>query len=163
MQLIHYSTEPVTFDPDYQHPDIALHHNNQIGKPVGLWVSVPGDNDWASWCESIGWVDRIQYAYDVTLHDDARILEIPTGDELDMFHDRYAQPGHPLDTGLGNRLVPIEWERVANDYDGIIIAPYQRSHRHFGPLWYFTWDCASGCIWNYDVIDSVTEIAEVTA
>ncbi|QBI98814.1 hypothetical protein SEA_BOBBY_184 [Mycobacterium phage Bobby] len=48
----------------------------------------------------------------------------------------------------------IDWGKVAADYGGIIIAPYQWSRR-MDPHWYYTWDCASGCIWNLEAIESL--------
>jgi len=52
----------------------------------------------------------------------------------------------------------INWPAVAEKYDGIIIAPYIWQRRlsdnpdHF---WYYGWDCASGCIWNTEVIEEI--------
>lgn len=40
---------------------------------------------------------------------------------------------------------------VAKDYDGIEIAPYQESLR-YDLEWYYGWDVASGCIWNFEGI-----------
>ena len=45
--------------------------------------------------------------------------------------------------------------------DGIIIAPYQWYCR-MTVDWYYTWDCASGCIWNLDAIESVNAVTAVT-
>lgn len=44
-----------------------------------------------------------------------------------------------------------DWENIAKEYDGIIIAPYQQSWRLIFS-WYHGLDCASGCIWNLDSI-----------
>lgn len=50
-----------------------------------------------------------------------------------------------IDELMGLHLV-IDWMKVAHDYAGIEIAPYQDQFRRHE--WYSTWDCASGCIWN---------------
>lgn len=49
----------------------------------------------------------------------------------------------------------IDWQAVASDHDGIIISPYNWPARH-EMIWYYPWDCASGCIWNADAITSIT-------
>jgi hypothetical protein len=48
---------------------------------------------------------------------------------------------------LGGRDNFPNWERVARDYDGVIISPYQ-FNRRMTLMWYYPWDCASGCIWR---------------
>lgn len=43
----------------------------------------------------------------------------------------------------------IDWKAVAKEYDGIEIDPYQYERRFSeGFLWYYGWDCASGCVWR---------------
>lgn len=51
----------------------------------------------------------------------------------------------------------IRWPLVASLYDGILIPRYLWSIRFRN--WYYGWDCASGCVWNTDVIriESVEE------
>lgn len=50
----------------------------------------------------------------------------------------------------------INWPMVADRYQGIVIAPYLWSRRMDGGLWYYGWDCASGCIWDAAAVASVT-------
>jgi hypothetical protein len=56
------------------------------------------------------------------------------------------------------RMSYIDWPRVAERFDGVIIAPYQWKHR-LELMWYYGWDCASGCIWNARAV-SCFEVAE---
>jgi hypothetical protein len=39
-------------------------------------------------------------------------------------------------------------ELRAEGWDGLEIAPYLHRMRLSSFSWYYTWDCASGCIWN---------------
>jgi hypothetical protein len=50
--------------------------------------------------------------------------------------------------------IPIDWQRVAEQHQGIIITPYQWECR-YSIDWYYIWDCASGCIWDPDAIESI--------
>lgn len=123
-------------------------------KPRGLWVSVDGPDDWPSWCASEQFRDTdSQNRFRVTLADDANILVIATAAELDAFDAEYGD--------AVNGLELIEWTLVAARWQGIIIAPYQWARRN-GKLWYYGWDCASGCIWDASAIASV-EPVEVDA
>ena len=54
----------------------------------------------------------------------------------------------------------IDWSSTYKNYDGIVIAPYQWNCRYGDHIWYYTWDCASGCIWNIDAIEKIELIDE---
>lgn len=147
MILDHFADEPVTLDR------ARTYDQSEPFKPGGLWVSVRGDDDWPTWCRDN------QYGlgdvhHEVTLAADANIFHISTPTELDMFYtfwripeDRYYHYRH---------LKPdyINWAEFTKTCDGIIIAPYQWSNR-LGHMWYYGWDCASGCIWNPNAIATI--------
>ena len=105
-------------------------------KPRGFWYEV--DGDWRRWCESEqpDWIEGLP-VFRVELGDE-QILQIRTPEALLAFQDEYREDGHHE---------MIRWADVAERYDGIEIAPYQWEHR-LGMLWYYGWDCASGCIWQ---------------
>ena len=110
-------------------------------KPIGFWYSVNGD--WERWCRSDepGWLKGYEHA--VTLGDE-KLLVIRTQKKLDQFHDEYCASLPGL-----NKKFYIDWSRVAQAYDGIEIPKYFWDRRHdVNMLWYYTWDCASGCIWR---------------
>lgn len=116
-------------------------------KPRGLWYGV-GDA-WTEWCRSEmpQWIR--EHTYEITLRADARVLRLQ--DELAIlgFQDEYVSTdgwGYP------------DWKRLAKQYDGLEIAPYQWRLR-LNLMWYYGWDCASGCIWNPRAIATVREIA----
>jgi len=117
-------------------------------KPVGLWVSVDGPDDWQEWCRSEGWGDvDSKLRFRVTLADDANVLRIDSTSSLLDFAAEFQDPG--------GRAWRVNWSAVAERWQGIIIAPYQWSCRLGEPDWYYTWDCASGCIWDADAISCV--------
>ena len=136
--LEHYSAKPLGHLHEGQQSDRADF------KPKGLWVSVPGDDDWPSWCRSNEFGD-LTLRTRFTLVPDANVLWLRTVDEIDTFHDEFASKSGPSYLhGF------IYWRAVADRYAGVIIAPYQWSRRLHGEAhrWYYSWDCASGCIWR---------------
>jgi hypothetical protein len=120
-------------------------------KPQGLWVSV--DDDWAEWCRGNHWrVDSLIHCYRLDVRPD-RLLTLSTAEKIIEFQGHYGAP-EVMPTFLKHGLHAIDWSKVAADHAGIVIAPYQWSLRH-QLMWYYTWDCASGCIWDTSVIERV--------
>jgi len=142
-RLIHYSVKPVELLKPMQP---GTRHN---GKPAGLWVSVEGEDDWRAWCEGEHWnLEALAFEHEVTLSASATILRLRDSRDIDRFCERYAEPAPRRE-----RLT-IAWPAVAKEYQGIIIAPYcweRRLSDHC--LWYYGWDCASGCIWDVAAIE----------
>ena len=153
MKLSHFSS----------HADMTPYSQAQTGrrsdKPDGLWVSVDGEDDWPSWCRSEQWGDvDAKHRYALTLADDANILTLGSVAELRAFTEQYADPNkqvHGVDWA-------IDWARVASEYQGIIIAPYQWPAR-LTISWYYGWDCASGCIWDASAFAAVELMSEAVA
>lgn len=112
-------------------------------KPKGFWYSV--DGGWEEWCKSEmpHWIEGLP-AFRVTLGDE-RLIEIRSVLDIDLFHMKYR-----VTDGDRWQREYINWAKVAQDFDGIEIAPYQWNRRLEGPPhhWYYSWDCASGCIWR---------------
>lgn len=149
MRLLHYTEKPFAYDPHFEYVQVEPH---AYGKPVGLWVSCEGEDDWPTWCRSEDWgVAYLANVSEITLHADANILYVCSAEQLISFHQEYGIPsGYDF---LGHS---IDWQRVTSEWDGIIIAPYLWGMRLSREVpWYYTWDCASGCIWNLDVITTV--------
>jgi hypothetical protein len=133
--------------------------NRSPYKPSGVWYEV--DAGWRAWChsEQPGWLsNRLLYRVDLR---DARILTIRTESQLSRFHKEYVKPLAPGEPALGFYIGP-DYERIAAEgYDGIEIAPYQWRYRlRDGFMWYYGWDCASGCVWNASKI-AVAQIARL--
>lgn len=151
-RLIHYSEKPL---------EIEVREESEVnrnGKPKGLWVSV--DEEWKEWCEgeSFG-LERLACQTEVILHPEANILRLSTIEEVGDFTKKYLNAKSPMlkfnkeyiyDQAQWD-LWAIDWEKVMSEYQGIILAPYMWECR-FSLMWYGTWDCASGCIWDVKAI-----------
>ena len=156
--LYHFSDEPLTAVrslPQNCAPEM---------KPMGLWLSAetgdPDDISWNAWCELEGFnLDRLACCTPVRIAPDARVLHLRTEEEVRSFDAEYASSIiEGSDELLGAKLSSrwVHWARVADKYQGIVIAPYQhRLRMELGFLWYYGWDCASGCVWDADAIESV--------
>lgn len=158
----HNSQKPITelWKACYLHSQFHLN----LHKPNGFWYGV--DGDWQRWCQDNmpEWVGGFTYEVDVT---GLKILRLTNMDEIIEFHNRYAKPIKGMEELVDQIQMPCwteedqlnlkkftmstfhypDWKKVSKEYDGIEIDPYQNSLRlHL--TWYYTWDCASGCVWN---------------
>lgn len=118
-------------------------------KPRGLWFGF--GNAWIEWCRSEmpQWVR--QHTYEVEPNG-ANILMLKTEADFLAFNreykaDYYEEDGRRIE-GM-KILLGIDWPKLASEYAGIEIPVYLwkfRLHPEF--MWFYGWDCASGCIWN---------------
>lgn len=140
MEFRHYAEDTVLLDRSRKY---FQERPRSHTKPVGLWVSVKGEYDWHWWCTEEDFrTERLAVEHHVTLGGNILVLDRP--DDLLDFQTTY---------GVEDRgYYAIDWPRVAHWYDGIVIAPYHWQHR-LSLSWYYTWDCASGCIWNLDAVE----------
>lgn len=146
MILEHYSKRPLgkLTCVEQRYPE------SYFDKPRGLWVSVKGEDDWYSWCHSEGFhLDRLAHCTRIILKPDANVLIVDTPEAITALEDKYGFEHHLAIAVWENRLqrLAINWPKVAEDYQGIIIAPYDFNAR-WDKHWYYSWDCASGCIWD---------------
>jgi hypothetical protein len=142
-KLIHHAAGPVSLDRSRRYEQD--HRVGPFGKPSGLWVSVSGDDGWAAWCSDQNYrLDQLSTAHRVTLRARADVRFISDVSALDAFDSEFRG---------GTNGSGIDWATVASCHDGMIIAPYQWGRRSQLD-WYYGWDCASGCIWNLDAIES---------
>jgi len=147
VRLLHYSAKPFVLDRTHEY---RVREGPEF-KPIGLWVSVEGEHDWKDWCTSEGFgLERLAYTSEIVLRPEANVLFIRTLQELDRF-DRDLGSNDPRE------LHAIDWARVRGLWEGIVIAPYQWERR-MNLMWYYPWDCASGCIWNLHAIAEVKEV-----
>lgn len=110
-------------------------------KPKGLWYGV--GKSWINWVQSEEpqWMGK--YIYKLTLTNS--VLKLSSVSATRQFSKKFKAdcPG----------LQCIDWQKVALEYSGIEIAPYQSSLRSSVLIpWYYTWDVASGCIWNVNAV-----------
>ncbi len=141
-------------------------------KPNGLWFDANGE--WKQWCEATQFpLEALRYRHTVTILDDSRILFLRKAKDIDAFTREYgrsrfgriqllqnAEDADAFTREYGRDLFGdihrqfdnyIVWEDVARKYSGIIIVPYSHS-RAQAYLWYYGWGCASGCVWDTNVI-----------
>lgn len=157
MHLEHYSPEPVRLSQlaTAQVPvvEAAIRGKSRfVWKPKGLWVSVKGRGDWPAYVKSdfgdTG-TERLRYVHDVGVPDWSRLLVLRSVSDITVMVQRY---GVLIFNTFREEWSPC-WAEIAKDYAGVVIAPYQggiRNNPDFG--WYYTWDCASGCIWDPSAI-----------
>lgn len=113
-------------------------------KPLGFWYGV--DGDWERWCRAEQWgLHGEMFEHELTLGKE-RLLILSSVSAIDSFHEEFKGKPH-LNCQW---LEYIDWARVAEQWDGVEIAPYQWDRRLSGEAhnWYYSWDCASGCIWR---------------
>ena len=126
---------------------------NNDYKPVGLWYGI--DNEWLNWCKSEmpNWIHPYNYVLELNK---AKMVIITNLAQFDQFHNEYKR------SILGSRYICyIDWERVALKYGGIEINPYLWERRlPVECIWYYGWDCASGCIWNKEVVLKIKKISK---
>lgn len=153
MHLVHYTDREFELKPlKYDQAEL-----NWQAKPNGLWVSVEGDYDWKSWCEGENFrTEHLAKEYEVILKKNAKILYIRTPEEILSLSKEYPFIRPQWDNPEGRRICEtyeVDWNKVKEKYQGIIIAPYQWKCRlHLDCNWYYGWDCASGCIWDLTCI-----------
>lgn len=135
--ISHYSSnDNLVLQLDYK-------YEREVGfKPKGFWISVDDNYGWVKWCRNSRY-DAPQYRYNVELKKSANILSLDTAEKITQFTARYSVD-----------VMTIAWNLLYAEYDGIIISPYQETS-HFEHVWYNTWHCASGCIWNLECIEKL--------
>lgn len=119
-------------------------------KPRGLWVSDETEEGWSHWIKSeeLNWIDGAnKFELEVNLE---KILVLSTPSEIRKLPTIPSILGSELRTG-------VPWDRIAQEWKGILITPYQWECRR-DTIWYYGWDCASGCIWDVTAIESVERI-----
>ncbi len=116
-------------------------------KPKGFWFGI--QDSWVDWIEGEAphWKQDNLYSVEV---DEDKCLVINTLEELVKFHNTYR-----TNTSYGEM---INWSIVADQYSGVIIKEYFWEKRT-DYMWYYTWDVASGCIWDNTAVKSVNQIS----
>ena len=156
MRLVHFSAEPL--GELHAVAQVDSDRRGEYAKPKGLWLSDEDDYGWRKWCEDEEYgVERLALAHEITLAEDANVLHLSAAHELDDFTERYGAQlsGWPL--SQFGRVYAIDWQKVAVDYRGLLITPYQWERR-LSLGWYYGWDCASACVWDPAAIASVERV-----
>lgn len=149
-------------------------------KPKGLWYGI--DDDWLQWCYSnqSDWIGP--YFYEIVL-DESRLLSINNLEAFDQFEKAHVgKPewmvalqqmailgddplekewgGYKLsllneysDSGIMGKSF-INYGKVALSYGAMEVTPYLHKRR-LSSMWYYGWDCASGCVWEKKAIKKI--------
>ncbi len=155
MKLVHYSHKPLgalysttsQFKPEYH-----------FDKPSGFWLSAVGGMDWKKFCHDCNWSLGITVETEFRLKDISNVMVLRGARDLHEFTGRFGV-ANPTKAESNSELLNepcIDWRKVAEVCQGIIIAPYVgecRMDRYTG--WYYFWVCASGCIWDVDAIERI--------
>jgi len=152
--------------------DISEMPQKTDDKPIGIWYGI-GDS-WIDWCVSEGFGGIHQYIYEVVVNE-SRILTIDNMRDFEKFENEHHDLADwrkelqkadnlifqelMLCTGRKSYLDSMNYGNVAKSFDGIEITPYQWEKR-LESMWYYGWDCASGCIWNPDAITELNLFAQ---
>jgi len=142
MDAIHITTPGVILGPVKRGEPKAT---DTYFKPCGLWYGV--GREWLDWIRAEHFHEQIGHIYRLHLNRSGMRM-VRTVDALDKFNARYVRPegSHSLN-----------WPAVMLAYSGIEIAPYQYSRR-FDLSWYYSWDVASGCVWDPSAVLGVEEL-----
>jgi len=117
-------------------------------KPSGLWYSLgkawitflndpDGVQSWRTKRTAI-----ISHVYQIYPNDTT--LKIRTAEDFSRFEAEFATKNKEK----------IYWRRVANQYNGIEIR-FMPWAVHRDSVWYWHWDCSSGCIWDNKAISKI--------
>lgn len=152
-KLYHFSDKPFIFNDFHTY---RPHRYNL--KPAGLWLSV--NDDWAKWCYNNDYMlNALEYRTEFVISDTSRICYLRSERDVDAFIDNYRYIYNPMPMfNTSFQFYTIHWDEVKQDYDGIFIDEDNKELREYGfksggmNTWIDTWDCLSGCVWNFDII-----------
>lgn len=153
MRFIHHSNTHIAGIRDRRQQEIYS------TKPKGFWISDEDANyGWSDFCRESAPEYLGELSYDVELNKNANILWLRTPEDIDAFTYCYRKSINDVFNDP-EYAIAIDWHQLAQEYDGLIITPYQWTRRLGHPcVWYYGWDCASGCIWNKFAIQKLTLI-----
>lgn len=160
MLLIHYSHEEIVKLDNRIYSEEINRLRGVRPKPVGLWVSVEDDPEdgWLEWSRENDFrLEDLTYKYRVILREDAKILHLKGTGQIIHFSRQRCKKELSMPQALYSSFdsYSVDWDIVKEEYQGIIISPYDWACRmHVDTMWYYGWDCASGCLWDLSCIDS---------
>jgi hypothetical protein len=149
MRLIHFSKSPLgEIRPAQQHRAREMRL-----KPNGLWLSDESDIGWSRMAPAID-VELGRYQSLVTLAPAHNCLILSTPESILQLTLDFPNPR----AGRGTQY--INWNRIAQEFDGLIVTPYQ-AHLLWDRncRWFRLWVAAVGCVWNPAAIQSIEPIS----
>jgi len=156
MRFFHYSGQPL--------PEVLRASqdgsDHRGSKPNGLWLSIVGADgcdSWKDYCKAKH-MTLGQHCTEIIFKDDAEILHVRFATDIDRLTNSHGympqSPAEFLKADPNYNRSAICWRRVAEEFDGIVITPECIERRQVSH-WYYTWDCASGCIWHPNPVQAL--------
>lgn len=143
MILSHFTNKKFIFNPQQEY-----HLTFNYDKPHGLWLSNEQDLGWRQWCRTQNWNKTNLRCHAKFKCDLTNWLVLASTEELLAFTQKYQL--------CENDTSRLNWIQVQQDYQGILISPYQWACRlNKKCRWYYGWDCASACVWDLSTITQV--------
>jgi hypothetical protein len=143
MILSHFTNKKFIFNPEKFYP-LTRNHN----KPYGLWLSDESDHGWRTWCRSEKYRLTRLRCHSKFNCDTSNWLVLRSSSEIKSFTETYQSSD--------NDYYSIDWMRVQKEFKGILITPYQWQCRlNQKSRWYYSWDCASACVWDLTTITQI--------
>jgi hypothetical protein len=159
-ELIHYTKSGVNaidLNRKYQQTKENLVYHT----PIGLWVSVAGTNDWEHYCRTRDLdLEKLETEFQIMLKPSAKILNLHSAEVFEDFEKEYCYyPEGIAKQGDNYTLnLSIAWERIIADYQGLIVSTVLPKLYNMG-LWYDTWCCTCGCIWDLQAVEKAVKLA----
>lgn len=132
-----------------------LNNDGYPPKPKGLWYATGSE-----------WLKFVKYDYTSKMSDYDKILKldldlskmliIDTEEKFLNFEKEYVWDDPKYRVGGESMLQHVLWGDVAEKYSGVEISPYFPQFRM--NRWYYPWDVASGCVWDFSIIKSFEKI-----
>lgn len=151
---LHTTSEKLSLADVYDCPQTADRMIRHL-KPKGIWYGIA--DSWIDWCLSESFGGIHQYIYEIVV-DKSRILTIDNISDFEKFEKEHLEKPNTNDMPEWLKKVEeiypnkaMNYSKVAENFGGIEIAPYQWEKR-LESMWYYGWDCASGCIWSPNAI-----------
>lgn len=145
MRLVHFSTVPLG---DLK--SVADQAKARTYKPHGFWLSdEDAEQSWSKWCTDDDYgLGAVTTTFDLVAGHNVLILS--TASDLRDFTADFSR-------GTERYHADVDWQGVADKYQGMLITPYQWTLRLDSTVnWYYPWDCASACVWDVAALRRVT-------
>lgn len=160
--IFHYSGVPIDkFDYNWIYDENLTYAALHGSKPSGFWVSV--GEDWNDWCIRNKYnLEGLTYKYRLKFYPTAQIILLNSSDKILEFSEKRCPYENLNPITKEKDSYEVDWESVKKEYQGIIISPFQW-HCRINPkcLWYYGWDCESGCIWDTSCIENIELISSI--
>ena len=137
--FVHHSARPLRLNDlrDGDQRDVT----DGGAKPDGLWFSVGDGAEWRALVRERYDPEEMRCQTEVVLLRNANICRVNGAQAIDVFTAKYGK-------SRSARVQAIDWERVADQFAGIIIAPHCKDRCDYEQThWYKCWEVWSGCVW----------------